>query len=220
MWMDNWILNTPSELWPMYGAARTPVLFRFFETKRTVVVLSSSNQAEVEADTQACRNLNVPILKRRGGGGTVVLGPGCVVLTLGCHVNDLFGNERYFRLLNGLWIRALESCGLEHLTQNGISDICVHSPSENPKKIVGTSLFRKKHLLVYQGSLLVDPDVGSIEMLLKHPSREPEYRKARSHRDFLTTLKAQGCSFSAEEIARRCTEQFRSYLEQGALSGI
>lgn len=220
MWMDNWVLNTPKELWPTYGAANTPVLFRFFETKRQVVVLSSSNQAEVEANVEACQRSHVPILKRRGGGGTVVLGQGCVVLTLACHVNDIFGNERYFRLINGLWIKALESCGLTHLAQNGISDICVQPPGQTPKKIVGTSLFRKKHLLVYQGSLLVDPNMDLIESLLKHPSREPEYRKARTHRDFLTTLKAVGCPFNAEEVAQHCNAQFKNYLGSGALSGV
>ncbi|APJ04780.1 lipoyl protein ligase domain-containing protein [Silvanigrella aquatica] len=206
MWMDNWVLNLPAKLWPQYtyqNEIKHPFLFRFFETKRDIVVLSSSNKPEVEANIFECEKNKVPILRRKGGGGTVVLGEGCLILTFAFYAKDVFGNSKYFQMINQLWINALQDAGCPKLNQNGISDI-----SYGDKKIAGTSIFRKKHLLVYQGSLLVNPDMNFISQLLAHPSREPDYRNGRSHDDFLTSAKNIGCKLNANELAIHCQKYF------------
>ena len=82
--MDNWVLNLPEKIWPKYFCRQEikhSIIFRFFETKRDVVVLSSSNKPDIEANVLECEKNNVPILRRKGGGGTVVLGEGCLILT-------------------------------------------------------------------------------------------------------------------------------------------
>ncbi len=206
MWMDNWVLNLPSEFWPQYNINNNelqPFLFRFFETKANVVVLSSSNKPDIEVLTQNCIKHNVPILRRKGGGGTVVLGEGCLILTFAFYAKDVFGNNKYFNMINQLWINALKDIGCPELSQNGISDICFQD-----KKIAGTSVFRKKHLLVYQGSLLVNPNMQLISKLLAHPSKEPDYRQGRSHDEFLTSLQHLGCLYSTEELALHCQQYF------------
>ncbi len=184
MWMDNWVLNSPLSCWPLYHKARTPALFRFFESKKQVVVLSSSNDPALEVNSLACEKKEIPILRRKGGGGTVVLGPGCLILTFAFYAKDVFGNSKYFSMINDLWINALQEHLPVKLSQRGISDICY-----GEKKVAGTSIFRKKHLLVYQGSMLVDVDLNLIGELLCHPTREPDYRKGRPHSDFLTSLR-------------------------------
>ena len=202
MWMDNWVLNSPEKYWPKYKLNHTQefsFLFRFFETKRDIVVLSSSNKPDIEANILECEKNNVPILRRKGGGGTVVLGDGCLILTFAFYAKDVFGNNKYFQMINQLWINALKDAGCPELSQNGISDI-----SYFDKKIAGTSIFRKKHLLVYQGSLLVNPNMEFISKLLAHPSREPDYRKGRDHNDFLTTTKKLGCPLSTLDLAIHC----------------
>lgn len=209
MWMDNWVLNTPLEFWPAYKQEKLPILYRFFESKRKVVVLSSSNKPEIEANVEECEKQSIPILRRKGGGGTVVLGPGCLILTFAFYAKDVFGNSKYFHQINQMWIDALQPFVPVPLSQNGISDICC-----GEKKIAGTSIFRKKHLLVYQGSLLVDVDIETIGSFLKHPSREPDYRQGRSHSHFLTTLKTLGCSLSATELAEHCERYFNSNRKQ------
>jgi lipoate-protein ligase A len=42
----------------------------------------------------------------------------------------------------------------------------------------------------YSASLLVKPDVSLVERYLRHPPREPEYRRGRSHREFMGALGA------------------------------
>ncbi|BBH54332.1 lipoate--protein ligase family protein [Fluviispira sanaruensis] len=212
MWMDNWVLNLPKKLWPEFSldaANKAPFLIRFFETQKNVVVLSSSNKAEKEVNEIECVKNNIPILQRKGGGGTVVLGNGCLILTFAFYGKDVFGNSKYFQMINNLWIDSLEKAGCPKLNQQGISDI-----SYINKKIAGTSIFRKKHLLVYQGSLLVNPNLDLISKLLCHPSREPEYREGRSHEQFLTTTQTLGCPLSASELALFCQKYFEENVGQ------
>lgn len=209
MWMDNWVLNQPFWSWPQEpGAARNErVLFRLFETQRNVVVLSSSNDAGRETYADICSELDIPILQRRGGGGTVLLGPGCLVLTLAFYAKELFSNQRYFASINQLWANALLDAGVPNLMTRGHSDLAF-----GERKIAGTSLFRRKHLLVYQGSLLVDPHFSLLEKVLKHPSREPDYRQGRSHREFLVSARELGYLGTTLELAEHCTAYFRRHV--------
>jgi lipoate-protein ligase A len=206
MWMDSWVLNLPEKYWPKYqidSSIKHHFLFRFFETKKDIVVLSSSNKPDIEANIEECKKQNIPILRRRGGGGTVVLGEGCLILTFAFYAKDVFGNNKYFQMINQLWIDALTSAGCPILSQSGISDISFQN-----KKIAGTSIFRKKHLLIYQGSVLVNPKIDLISKLLAHPSREPNYRNGRDHKEFLSTTKEIGCHLSANELAIHCQKYF------------
>ena len=203
MWMDNWVLNTPKILWPK------PILFRFFEAQTTCVVLSSSNNADAEVHVEECQKRGIPILRRKGGGGTVVLTPGCVVLTLAFYAKDLFSNKEYFEKTNSLWIQALEGMGIRGLATRGISDIALLD-----KKVAGTSVFRRKHLFVYQASLLVNANLELIFSLLKHPSREPDYRNGRSHEDFVTNLQAIHSSSTASEVATFCQHWFNNHADK------
>jgi lipoate---protein ligase len=199
MWMDNWVLNLPQTLWP------SSLLFRFFVPSHTYIVLSSSNRPEIETKAEHIEKQNMLVLRRKGGGGTVVLSPGCLVLTLAFYARDVYANNSYFNAINDLWSQSLRQAGIPEVVTSGLSDLSIHG-----KKIGGTSLFRRKHLLVYQGSLLVDPNFTEIESSLAHPSREPDYRAGRSHRDFLTCTKELGCELTAHELALHCTNFFNS----------
>jgi lipoate-protein ligase A len=207
MWMDNWVLNRPFYSWPVIPSAPAHhrVLFRFFETQRTAVVLSSSNSAQREAFEDVCRDLHIPVLQRRGGGGTVLLGRGCLVLTFSFFARDVFSNQRYFQMINGLWAEALADAGIHGLVTRGHSDLAC-----GDRKIAGTSLFRRKHLVVYQGSLLVDPDFELIAKALRHPSREPDYRQGRAHREFLTSAAELGYQGTTQNLAKHCREYFET----------
>jgi lipoate-protein ligase A len=137
MWMDSWVLARPPQLWPkvtLSDGSRQSLLFRVFESQRPCVVLAKSNTAESEVDTEACLRDGVPILRRRGGGGTVVLGPGCQIVTVAFFARSLFDNARLFAAINGAWMQALsDSLGpvCPPLMQRGISDLAtVHTPSQ------------------------------------------------------------------------------------------
>jgi lipoate-protein ligase A len=76
---------------------------------------------------------------------------------------------------------------------SGTSDVAVGG-----RKISGNAqAWRWKSLLV-DGTLLIDFDLAG--KILKHPSREPDYRHGRSHRDFLITLRQLGIGASRNEV--------------------
>lgn len=176
MWIDDQVLK-------YYDQA---VCTKIFVPDFSAVILGSANDADLEVNLKACADLGVPVLRRYGGGGTVVLYPGCVVVSIGCWVKDQFNNSRYFKSINHALITALskEWPAMQALGQAGISDIVF-----GEKKVAGTSLFRSRNYLLYQASILVDLDVQLMGKLLRHPTREPDYRRGRPHSDFLTGLR-------------------------------
>jgi lipoate-protein ligase A len=78
----------------------------------------------------------------------------------------------------------------------GVSDLC-----NGDRKLAGSSLRLWAGRVLYQVSVLVDVDVSLIERYLALPSRQPDYRAGRSHRDFVVTLRELGCGVSREEAA-------------------
>jgi lipoate-protein ligase A len=190
MWIDDQVLKYYEH--PVYTKIFAPDFF--------AVVLGSANDAGAEANLQACADQGVQVLRRYGGGGTVVLYPGCVVVSIGCWVKDQFSNSRYFKDINHALILALgrQWPALQQLAQAGISDIVF-----GEKKVAGTSLFRSRNYLLYQASILVDLDIELVGGLLRHPTREPDYRRGRAHADFLAGLADVDQSItSADSVAR------------------
>lgn len=205
MWIDDQILEK----------FKLPICTRVFVPESYSVVLGSGNEATREVNVEACRGRGIEILRRYGGGGTVVLYPGCVVLSLGCWVKDQFSNSLYFRMINQAVISSLAEIwpGLSELSQAGISDIVI-----GDKKIAGTSLFRSRNYLLYQASVLVNLDSSLIESVLTHPSKEPGYRKGRTHSDFLTGISQIETTIeSPQYVAEALLEKFVPSLKQEML---
>ncbi len=199
MWIDDNILRDAAQ----------SICLSVFVPRTNAVVLGSSNQAELEVDVEACREDGIPILKRYGGGGTVLLYPGCVVVSLGCWVKDYYANDRYFRLINGAIIKSLAEQWpiLAQLKQQGISDIAFEN-----RKIAGTSMFRSRNYLLFQASILVDSDDSLISRYLRHPSKEPSYRGRRSHKEFLCGLsEIAGCR--VDNVVECLTNSFSDALK-------
>lgn len=186
-----------------------------FIPKSPLVVLGSSNDPEKEVNGTYCQATGVPVVKRYGGGGTVVLYEGCVVVSMGLWVKRWFDNQLYFSKLNQCVIDALavKWSALQGLTQRGHSDIVW-----GDRKMAGTSLFRSRNYLLYQASLLVRADFDLIEKTLAHPSKEPDYRLGRNHANFLTDLSA--ILDSAQLTPTEVLEVMQSNIEEVLLHNL
>jgi lipoate-protein ligase A len=173
-WDDNLIDATKRD-----GRARV----RVYRSPHVVVVLGRGSQPDVEVNVEAAQRDGVPLLRRRGGGCSVVLDTGNVIVSCTLPLPGLGGTTRAFRTISNWLINALNEAGVPNVRQEGTSDLAV-----GDRKIGGACIYRTKGLLYYTTTLLLQPDVELIERYLLHPPREPDYRAGRTHRAFLGPL--------------------------------
>jgi lipoate---protein ligase len=149
------------------------------------VVLGRAGAPEREVRLDHVRADGVPLLRRDGGGGAVVLDPGNVVVSLVARVRGLGGIPDLYRRLSGWLAESLARLGVPGVSMRGVCDLVL-----GERKIGGACLSRSRDLVHYTTTLLVEPDVGAMERYLLHPPREPDYRQGRSHREFVGSLHA------------------------------
>ncbi|MGC9159161.1 MAG: lipoate--protein ligase family protein [Terracidiphilus sp.] len=161
-------------------------LLRFWWGGPAAVVMGSSERVEQAVNSEACAQLGVEVLKRCTGGGTVLQTGGVLNYSLVTPAPDRLDLMAGFRQGTDLVRALLEAFGVTGAVQ-GTCDVAVEG-----RKISGNAQARRWRSLLVHGTLLVDFDFDLAEKVLPHPLREPEYRRARRHRDFLVTLRALG----------------------------
>ena len=174
--------------------------FRVYEPPSLCAVLGAAGKPEQDLLLDRLEADGVPWLRRRGGGGTVILGPGQVVLAVVKEVSSPFRNKEYAAEINSWIIEAIEGLGIRGAHPEGISDLAI-----GEKKIAGTSIYRTRLVLFYQASLLVSNDISIFTRYLAMPAKVPEYRRGRTHEDFCTTLAREGCAAGVSEVAAALT---------------
>lgn len=181
----------------MYGALQTKPFVYTYIQDRVEIVGGPSCREGIEIDTHKCSDDRIPVVERRGGGGTVVLAPGMVVTVIVGERPGTASAIGIFNTIHGCMISLLSDTGICGVTRSGISDLSIDN-----RKILGSSLYmgNRPRLYYYQSSLLVDPDLRLMEQYLKYPPREPDYRHGRRHRDFCASLAGMGFSVTAEKV--------------------
>jgi lipoate-protein ligase A len=198
MWIDDQVMRQCAD----------EQCLRVFVPKQTLAVGGRSNDLAREMNLDACANSGVDAVKRRGGGGAVILYDGCVVVSFGCWVRQPYKNDFYFRLVNQAIINAISKVAtLPAMSQRGISDLCI-----GEKKFCGTSMFRSRNYLLYQASILVRIDQDIITQLLPMPSKQPDYRNERPHKDFLVGLSELDKALTPDVLAKGLEDTLPSEL--------
>lgn len=165
---------------------RGEAALRFWEATSPCVVIGYANSVAREVNLAACDAEGVPILRRCTGGGTVVLGPGCLCysLVLPMHfapeLASVAGTNRF--ILHRL-ATALNGRLAEPVTAAGDTDLVWRG-----RKFSGNAQRRRQTHLIFHGTVLLNFDLELATRFLPMPSREPAYRAARSHSEFLTNL--------------------------------
>lgn len=164
-----------------------PELLRLWESPQIAAVLGRSGKVAEEVDLAACKAAEVPILRRTSGGGTVLLGQGCLMYSLRLS----YERRPHLRALDQAHLEVLSTVaaalnrllpGLK-IEPRGTSDL-----ASGNRKFSGNSLRCKRNHLLYHGTLLYDFDLPLIERLLKPPPRQPDYRQERTHGEFVMNL--------------------------------
>jgi lipoate-protein ligase A len=182
---------------------------RFWWGGPPAVVMGFSERAEQVADIAACARHGVSLLKRCTGGGTVLQTGGVLNYSLITPAPDRLDLKAGFRQGTDVVCAILSAFGIIG-AQRGTSDVAVED-----RKISGNAQARRWRALLVHGTLLVDFDSDLAEKVLLHPLREPEYRRGRSHRDFLVTLRALGVHADRASIEKVAVEAARQVFESG-----
>jgi lipoate-protein ligase A len=177
-------------------------ILRVWEWPQLAVVLGSGCKIADDVDTQACAKDGVPILRRSSGGGTVLLGRGCLLFSLvldsekALPLRDL---RRSYAYILSRVTRALlpEAAGAEVC---GVSDLAIGG-----RKFSGNAQQRKQRFILHHGSLLYAFDTAVLARYLLPPPRQPEYRAGRPHTEFLINL-----PLTAEEMTSRLRQAWEA----------
>ena len=158
---------------------------RFWESPTYFVALGYTNRAETEANLAACAAENVPILRRVSGGGTVLQGPGCLNYALIHPIapGETLNVEATNKLVMETQRAAFEKLLGKNVIVAGHTDLATGN-----LKFSGNAQRRKSRNFLFHGTILLDFDLELVQRLLRAPSKEPEYRAHRSHRDFIRNL--------------------------------
>ncbi len=160
-----------------------PEALRLWEWPTPAVVLGSGCVLAEDVDEPACRADGVPVLRRSSGGGTVLLGRGCLLFSLVLRFErapELAEVRPSYRFILGKVLEALAVPGAE---QAGISDLAVAG-----RKFSGNAQQRKRHHLLHHGTILYAFDAAGVGRYLRQPPRQPEYRAGRPHESFLCNV--------------------------------
>ena len=182
-----------------------PEVLRFWEPQQHFVVVGYSNRVGREVNVEACRERRTPILRRCSGGGTVLQGPGCLNYSLILRIDSdptlqtVTGTNRFVMERNRAAVETLlarssrrkEALSSESEIRNPKSEISVHGYTDlaiDGRKFSGNAQRRKRGAVLFHGTFLLNFNLALVNRLLPMPSKEPDYRKHRSHGQFLMNL--------------------------------
>ena len=170
----------------------------------TCVVMGRSNNPTDSIFTKNVVADSIPVYKRPSGGETVVLSNEMIVLSIAVKQTDFKSGKSYFKNYNTKIISTLKKLGIEDLGYKGISDITIKD-----LKILGSSIYQNKYVVFYHAVLNVGESVSLIDKYLKHPAREPDYRKNRNHKDFITSLSKENYNINIYDIKKAIEIEFQ-----------
>jgi lipoate-protein ligase A len=166
-------------------AGRGPAAVRCWEAGGFAVVLGASSRLREDVHVDACRIDGVPILRRSSGGGSVVVGPGALNVTLvlpqsaAPGLSTVDGARQY--VLEWM-VRSIRRAGRD-LAISGQGDLTV-----GERKCAGSAQRRLKHWFMVHCSILYQFPIERIVRYLEVPRKQPSYRQGRTHQDFLSNL--------------------------------
>jgi lipoate-protein ligase A len=181
-------------------------ILRFWQPSNYFVVVGYANKVSSEANVAACTEKQIPILRRCSGGGTVLQGPGCLDYSLILNISaneelkSISSANRFIMERNrqAIEIEARSQKPEVRISVSGHTDLSIsHQPSAISQKFSGNAQRRKKNYLLFHGTFLLHLEISQIEKFLPMPSKQPEYRRQRSHSSFLANL-----NLSADLIKR------------------
>ena len=167
---------------------------RVWESRQPFVVVGYGNRIASEVNVEECSRRGIPILRRCSGGGTVVQGPGCLNYNLTLRIPEsgplttVTGTNEFVMERNRA---AIEKVLGAKVSVQGHTDLAFAAPDQTWFKFSGNAQRRRRRALVFHGTLLYNFDLSLIDLVLRFPSAQPEYRAGRRHAEFVRNVPAK-----------------------------
>src|SRR5258707_15314943 len=158
---------------------------RLWEPRQRFVVLGSSSRIANEVQLENCRSRGIEVLRRTSGGAAIVTGPGCLMYSLVLSLDErpeLRAIDRAHCFVLNKLAQAIGAL-VPGVALRGTSDLAI-----GDRKFSGNSLRMKMSHLLYHGTLLYNFPLDLMAKCLAPPPRQPSYRAARQHSEFVTNL--------------------------------
>lgn len=204
------------------GLAATACVRTWMATE-PVAVLGSSCRLDDEVDLAACAAAGARVVRRPSGGGTVLLGPGCLMWSViaphpaGAPPIETLHAGMLEPLAAAISreLSASDRTAGRRVERRGTSDLALVEDATGgttvERKVSGNALRVRRSGVLYHGTLLDAFDLALVDRLLRHPPREPDYRGRRPHGDFIANL-----GLGRETLQRIVREAFNATLPGGA----
>ncbi len=181
------------------NAVDHPEVLRFWELGTPMVVIGRSSPLGSEVNHAYCERHSIPVFRRISGGQSIVTGPGCLMFALLLDMRlrpELEMLDLAHQSVMQNMQRALAKVGVE-TKMEGTCDLTIDG-----RKFSGNAVRKRRHWMLYHGTVLCDFDLSLISNCLGEPARRPEYRGQRSHDQFVTCV-AVSTQAVADAIAER-----------------
>ncbi|HEY3788036.1 MAG TPA: lipoate--protein ligase family protein, partial [Urbifossiella sp.] len=182
-------------------------VLRLWEAPSYAVIVGAGGSVAIDVNTARCEADEVSVLRRASGGGTVLVGPGCLCFTLVLRTDRAPGLDLIqpsTRYVLGRTLQAIHPL-IPGASLEGTSDLVV-----NGVKFSGNAQQRKRKFFLHHGTLLAGFDLEQVPRYLKGPERQPEYRRGRPHTEFLMNLPT-----TVAELKRLLIAEWRPEGEYG-----
>ena len=189
-------------------ALQRPV-FALYPFHTQAVVAGKGSDLDREIRISRCLEDGVWIYRRMGGGCSVYLDPGTLVVSLALPSPGISGIQTLFQSCAQWLLNGLKCIGVAEVYLDGNSDIVIQN-----RKVGGSCFYRSRGMGYYTASILVEPDIDGMERYLKFPPRQPGYRENRCHKDFVTSLCHYSCGKDLHAIISALTPQLDSGLSE------
>ncbi len=160
-------------------------MLRFWEPAEVTVVLGASGRIGEDVDVDRCRADGVPILRRSSGGGTVVIGPGVLnvsVILPDWEAPGLSAVDQAHSYVLDCIARSVTRAGVP-VGVMGRGDLVL-----GDRKCGGSAQRRLRRWFMVHCSILYDFSIERVVRYLRIPRRQPDYRHGRGHLEFLSNL--------------------------------
>ncbi|MCD6189000.1 MAG: lipoate--protein ligase family protein [Thermococcus sp.] len=191
---------------------------RLYVFKPSSITIGRFQSIEHDVNLERCRELNIPVVRRITGGGSVFhdhYGEITYSVIIGEDFHESLKNiEKSYRFLAAPLVKALDEVGIKGGFA-GLNDIVA-----NGKKISGSAQTRRKGIILQHGTFMYATRLEVLASVLKVSQKKLQDKGVSSIWERVTTLEREGVELSRDEVYELLKVKFFEEfpLEEGKLT--